>query len=81
MDARDLARWVENHRAAARREAEELARDPPEVEDAIAAGLALIALYGAMHGWPAPDDPIGAREDQEMWDRFSRLRRHYGYPA
>jgi hypothetical protein len=76
----DLVRWVENHRAAARREAQEIAQNPPDVEEAIAAGLALAALYGAMHGWPPGEDPITAREDREMWERFSRLRRHYGYP-
>lgn len=80
MTREDLVRWVENHRAAARREAQELARNPPDVEEAIASGLALTALYGTMHGWPPGEDPVTAREDREMWERFSRLRRHYGYP-
>jgi hypothetical protein len=71
------SRTTEQRRGGRRRK---IAQNPPDVEEAIAAGLALAALYGAMHGWPPSEDPITAREDREMWERFSRLRRHYGYP-
>jgi hypothetical protein len=75
-----MLRWVSNHRAVARREAQELARDAGTPEQAISAALGLVALYGSLHGWPGPEDPVSLREDREMWERFARLRRHYGLP-
>jgi hypothetical protein len=41
---------------------------------AIAQALALVALYGRLHGWPAREDAVSRREDAEMYDRWYRLR-------
>jgi hypothetical protein len=40
----------------------------------IAQALALVALYGRLHGWPAPEDTVSRREDAQMYERWSRLR-------
>ncbi len=73
----DLVRFVENHRAVARREAEDLKHHPDSADKAIAAALALVAIYEALHGWPPPEDPVSTREDAEARERFARLRRSY----
>lgn len=70
----DWRRWVENQRAVAHRQAQEPLDAFGRPANAIAASLQLIALYGRLHGWPAPEDPVTRREDLEMWERFSRLR-------
>jgi hypothetical protein len=74
VDPVDIRRWVSDKRAA---EAFERASavdawGPPE--QAVRSALALIRLYGELHAWPAPDDEVTAREDQEAWTRFARLR-------
>jgi hypothetical protein len=42
--------------------------------DTIAQALALVALYGRLHGWPANEDEVSRREDAQMYDRWHRLR-------
>lgn len=42
--------------------------------DAIAQALALVALYGRLHGWPVSEDEVSRREDAQMYDRWHRLR-------
>jgi hypothetical protein len=71
----DLRRWIDNRRAAARVEAGHAAQAWGRPEDAIGHALALIALYGELHGWPPAPDPVGEAEDLIAWDRFARLRR------
>ena len=56
MNPLDIARWVENQRATARRIEQLAARADAEPGESIAAALRLVALYGRLHGWPAPAD-------------------------
>ena len=78
MNSLDIARWVENQRATARRIEQLAARADAEPGESIAAALRLVALYGRLHGWPAPADAVSDREDDEMRARFARLRRACG---
>jgi hypothetical protein len=41
---------------------------------AVAQALALVALYGRLHGWPAREDEVSRREDAEMYARWHRLK-------
>ena len=34
----------------------------------------LVALFGRLHGWPAPEDDVSRREDARMYDCWYRLR-------
>lgn len=43
--------------------------------DGISAALALVALFGRQHGWPASvDDPVTRREDLRGYANWVRLR-------
>ena len=77
MDPEALVRFVEDHRAVARREAEESRRQGHAPVDAVTSALALLAVYGRLHGWPPADDPVSDAEDAAVRDRFDRLRRWY----
>jgi hypothetical protein len=46
----------------------------PQIEAAIAGGLALIALAGRLHGWPVPEDAIDRRDESLARERWDRLR-------
>jgi hypothetical protein len=70
----DWRRWVENQRAVARVQANDLQDTWGPPSRAIAASLELLGLYERLHGWPPADDPVTKREDLEMWERFARLR-------
>lgn len=73
MNAADIRRWVQAHRAAEARVREELRRQPPSAADAIRSALALVALSGRLHGWPAPEDDYTRREHAariHCWDRL-----------
>jgi hypothetical protein len=73
VDALQLRRWVQDKRAAEARERLE-ARSAPPSGEAIAQALALVALYGRLHGWPAPEDEVTRREDAGLHERWRRLR-------
>jgi hypothetical protein len=75
MDPRDIRRWAANHRAAAAREAEEARKHPLTAEEPFASALSLLAFDEAMNGSPFDRyDPVTAREDNEMWDAWAKLR-------
>ena len=73
MEVEAIRRWVENHRAAQRRELEEIDRSA-SLSRSIAAALSLIALAGKRHGWPVPPDPVEEREDERVRRVWERLR-------
>jgi hypothetical protein len=77
MEPDDLVRFVDDRRAVARREAEESAREGDGSVDAVTSALALLAVYGRLHGWPPADDPVSDAEDAAVRDRFDRLRQWY----
>jgi hypothetical protein len=74
MSNDDLRRWVHDRRAIAALERREARSAPPAPGDAIAFALALVALSGRLHGWPVPDDPVSAREDDLARANWAKLR-------
>ncbi len=79
MDPDDIRRWVENHRAAAAREAAELRRRPLNAQEAFAAAMALLAFDEACNGSPFERrDPVSEREDEAMWETWAKLRARWG---
>jgi hypothetical protein len=74
----DLRRWVDDRRAAAALERSEARSAPLAPASAIAAALALVALFGRLHGWPAAADPVSEREDEQARENWNRLRRAFG---
>lgn len=75
----DLRRWAENWREAAARD-----RDSALVHargrDSVLLALDLIAIAGALHGWPIPEDRVRLREDELRRSRWLGLRRALGSP-
>lgn len=80
MGAEDLKRWIESRRATDARERQEAARQGPSPASAIASALALVALFGRLHGWPAREDEVDRRENEEVRRQWARLRAFYGRP-
>ncbi|HKR63358.1 MAG TPA: hypothetical protein VJZ00_06465 [Thermoanaerobaculia bacterium] len=76
MDADDIRRWVENHRAAADRVAAEARKAPLTPSESFAHAMALLRFDETINGDPfSREDPVTAREDEQMWTMWTRLRR------
>jgi hypothetical protein len=74
LTASALRGWIAARRAAEARERRERQAHPLPPEEAWEQGLALIAFAARRHGWPLPDDPRAAAEDELGYDRWRRLR-------
>ena len=75
MDPRDIRTWAANHRAAAAREAAEARRHPMTADQAFASALALLAFDEKQNGSPfSRYDAVSAREDEQMWAAWAKLR-------
>ncbi len=74
MPPGDLRRWVLARRAAAAEEARLAVLERPSTAEAFERGLDLIALATDLHGWPLPEDPPSARQDDLAYARWARLR-------
>lgn len=75
MDPRDIRTFVENHRAAAARVAEESRRNRMSPTAAFDAAMALLRLDEMRNGDPfRRSDPVTEREDQGMWETWAKLR-------
>lgn len=74
MTATLIDQWIASRRAAEARERRELrAVGAPDPREATRQGLAVIALAGRLHGWPAPEDPVSEREAAAAREQWSRL--------
>ncbi len=73
----DRRKWVEGRRKAAERELLEMRFEGPSPETSIRRGLALIAFYAELHGWPVREDPITRRENESVRETWKRLRAPY----
>jgi hypothetical protein len=80
VDSADIRRWVADKRASEVRERTSAIDAWGSPEQTVRDALALVRLYGELHGWPAPEDEVTAREDQEGWARFARLRAALAHP-
>jgi len=65
---------VQDKRAVEARERAESRSAAASSPDAIPQALALVALYGRLHGWPPSEDDVTRREDAQMYERWHRLR-------
>lgn len=74
VDASRLRRWIQDKRAVEARERAESRSAAAAPSDAISQALALVALYGRLHGWPATEDEVSRREDAQMYNRWHDLR-------
>lgn len=78
MNADDIRRWAENHRAAQAKEAEYAHRHRLTAAESFALAMELLNFDEQMNGDPfARRDPVSEREDQEMWDAWAKLRAPY----
>lgn len=74
MTAALIEQWIASRRAAEARERRELrAVGAPDPREATRQGLAVIALAGRLHGWPAPADPVSEREAAAAREQWTRL--------
>ncbi len=73
----DVRRWAENRRIANVVEVRDLIEHWGEPQRSVQAAFELLNLWGALHGWPPPEDPIDRREDAVVRERFARLRRPF----
>ncbi len=74
VDAARVRRWVADKREVEAREHAERRSAGVSSQEAISQALALVALYGRLHGWPAREDEVSTREDAQMYDRWHRLK-------
>ena len=80
VQAMTIRRFVEGHRLAEARQLDEERRGGADSQGAIASALALVALFGRLHGWPPPEDVEDSREDLQAYERWARLRRALSHP-
>jgi hypothetical protein len=80
VDPADIRRWIADKRASEVHERTSAIDAWGPREHAVRDALALVRIYGELHGWPAPEDDVTTREDQEAWSRFARLRAALAHP-
>ena len=80
MQPSDLIAWVESRRAAEERERSELREAGPDPSAAIESALALAALAARLHGWPVPKSEVDLREEEQVRQRWAKVRAAYGKP-
>ncbi|HUP48358.1 MAG TPA: hypothetical protein VNA04_06170 [Thermoanaerobaculia bacterium] len=78
MEPSDIRRWVENHRAAARREEAERRGRPLPPGQAFRWAMELLRIHEALHGSPfGRRDPVAEREDAQAREAWARLRERW----
>jgi hypothetical protein len=71
----DVRTWVDNHRAAAAREREELYKHPLTPAEAFAAAFELLNYDERLNGSPFErPDPVSEREDEQVREAWATLR-------
>ena len=74
VHASRVRRWVEDKQAVEAHERAESCSAAASARETVSQALALVALYGRLHGWPAAEDDVSCREDEQMYERWHRLR-------
>ena len=74
MDPETVRRMVAGWRIAEVREREERREAGPDVAAAVQDALALMDLFGEMHGWPPPANEARRRDDELARERWRRVR-------
>lgn len=75
MNADDIRRWADNHRAAAARERIATRERPLTPQEAFTAALALLVFDEEQNGSPFQrHDPVSLREDEDARAAWAQLR-------
>jgi hypothetical protein len=77
MNPEDVRRMVAGWQAAEAREREERHKAGPDRAEAVRGALALMDLFGEMHGWPPPENEARRRDDELARARWIRVRNYY----
>jgi hypothetical protein len=77
MNPEDVRRMVTGWQAAERREREERRKAGPDSAEAIQGALALMDLFGELHGWPPPENDARRRDNELARERWVRVRNFY----
>ena len=72
-----VRRMVAGWQAVERQEREERRQAGPDTAMAIRGALELMDLFGAMHGWPPPENEARRRDDELARSRWVRVRSFY----
>jgi len=72
-----VRRMVAGWQAVERQEREERRQAGPDSATAIERALELMDLFGAMHGWPPPENEARRRDDELARRRWVRVRSFY----
>ncbi|HEX3128388.1 MAG TPA: hypothetical protein VH394_13745 [Thermoanaerobaculia bacterium] len=72
-----LRRMVAGWQAVERQEREEHRQAGPDVDMAIRGALELMDLFGAMHGWPPPENEARRRDNELARRQWVRVRSFY----
>lgn len=79
VDTADIKTWAENHRAAAKRVAQDARSRPMSAAEAFASALELLRWDEMMNGSPFErHDPVSEQEDLQMWEAWAKLRARWG---
>ncbi len=76
-NAESLRRMVAGWQAVEAQEREERRQAGPDSALAIEGALELMDLFGAMHGWPPPENEARRRDDELARSRWVRVRNYY----
>lgn len=77
MNPEDVRRMVTGWQAAGRREREERRKAGPDAAEAIQGALALMDLFGELHGWPPPENEARRRDNELARAQWVRVRSFY----
>ena len=72
--ANELKAWIDIRRGVAEAERRATRGEPMEPGTCLERTLALVALYGRLHGWPPPEDAVSLREAEMVRRNWSRVR-------
>jgi hypothetical protein len=72
-----VRRMVAGWQAVEKRERVELRQAGPDAATAIQGALELMDLFGAMHGWPPPENEARRRDTELARRRWVRVRSFY----
>jgi hypothetical protein len=77
MNPEDARRMVTGWQAANRREREERRKAGPDTAEAVQGALALMDLFGEMHGWPPPENEARRRDNEQARAHWVCVRNFY----
>jgi hypothetical protein len=77
MNPEDVRRMAMGWQAAEERAREERRKAGPDAAEAVQGALALMDLFGEMHGWPPPENEARRRDNELARARWVRVRSFY----